>query len=247
MKCPFCGSEYDSTALKCPFCGAENTKEARERQKETLHALDTERKNIRRLPEELLRQTNRKAFHFGKKLLFFAVLLFLLLIAGSFLWKFYSEFRQSHHLKQLEQMLQEQDYDGLAEKIDQIDSYSPIYGPYIEIYWVFQYISQLQEDLEWFRQEKAQGYGSAEILSFSVVDSLMAIYEASCYLEDELVRGNEEALETLRLQAWDALTDTLLFTEDEVQEMLTLVDDNYYGYGDEQMCSYAEISLKRME
>lgn len=248
MQCPYCGYEYDDKEPRCPFCATENTGAARKQQQSVLRTLEDETEDIRRMPEKMLSQANRKTAAAFGGILTILILLIILVIAGSFTFRFFQSHSTSRNLKRLEACLQEKDYNRLLELMNHIDSYEPVYSKYSEIADTYRYMSYLENDLEWFYESRDNPYSTDEntaiALSYAMGDCLDTLSTGRQYMEDGLIQDNEDALENICSQAEDTLTLTFQLTEEEIRELL---DMELYYYDSDSVLPYAELVLKRME
>lgn len=248
MKCPYCGYEYEDNLLRCPFCNTENTKEAREKQRETIWSLHEESRDIQKnMPKRMLQKANRTA---GKLLIRIwigiAVMVLLIALAGS-LYQWNQNRILNRNLNRLEQYLQAQDFDQLYTYMDDLYDYNPSYEKFYDVYYACRDLSYAKESLGWYYDSEKDDYSSDEIriwyLAAAISDCLNALNDTEPGLSDQLIQGNEAALEELASRAHDILTSTLLLTDAEIQELLEL-HENYYD--PDMVMSYAGLSFERM-
>lgn len=248
MQCPYCGYEYDDKEPKCPFCATENTGVAREQQQAVFRSLDQETEEIRRMPEKMRKQTDRKAAGIFIIVLAFIIFLTVLIILASFGIRTFQSHSTERNSEKMETLLQEKDFDGLMALADELDSYDPAYDKYFEVVYTYRSMSYLTEDLEWFYDAREDSYSTWEImassLSYAICDCMNALSTGREYLDDGLILGNEDALENICSQAENTLTLTFRLTEEEIQELL---DMELYYYDSESVLPYAELALERME
>jgi len=248
MLCPYCGYEYADTETKCPFCGTENTGQAKKQQQTVIRSLEEEAEDIRRMPKEMLRQTDRKAARIFTRVLIAVVLMIILIALGNIAFRAVKNTSEQKNLKKLEALLQEGDYAGIVALMDEIDSYDPVYEKYTEIVFTYRSMSYLEEDLEWFYESRENPYSTQETLTdslaFAMADCMNALLTGREYLDDNLMQGNEDALEHICSRAENTLTLTFHMTDEEIQ---TLLDMHISYYSSEDLLSYAEQALDRME
>lgn len=248
MICPYCGYEYADTELKCPFCATENTGQARKQQQTVIRSLEEEAEDIRRMPKEILRQTNQEAVRVFAGFLIVIVLILILTVLGNIAIRTAGNLSEQKNLKKLEELLQKEDYDGILTLMDEIDSYEPVYDKYTEIVFTYRNMSYLEDDLEWFYESVENPYSTqkmlADTLSFAMADCMNALRTGREYLDDNLVLGNEDALEHICSQAENTLTLAFHITDEEIQALLDM-DISYYSSDD--VLPLAELALERME
>lgn len=250
MICPYCGFEYADDLLRCPHCGAENVREAREQQQETLDSLEEEREDIRHEPERILKKTNRAAARIGVRIFIGVVIAALLIVAGSFIWRFWTRHTLTRNVERLDACLAEGDYEGLSALLDRIDSYDSAYDPYYPVLYAYQDLSYVQDDLEWFRTDLESGLEDTYLLqslSFALNDAMNALIRAESGLQDDLYLGNEDALQDIYGRARELLTGTLKVTEEEIGQMAELYEDQDSLYDESLFLPYATLILERLE
>lgn len=248
MQCPYCGYEYNDTEPRCPFCRTENTAEARAQQRETIWSLEEEGRDIREnLPKQLRKKADQKVRKAGTFFLGVIAAVLALILVANLAFKFISDYIEQQNLQKLESYLQEQDFDSLTELMDEIDSYDSVYDKYTSIVSAYRNIIYAQDSLQWYYDGENDPYMTKEMqienLAFAISDCVNAISKARYELEDQLVMGNEEAMEEIYSQAHNMLTLTLLLTDEELQSAYNAVD---YYYSPDAAMPLAELSYERM-
>lgn len=248
MKCPYCGYEYDDSLLRCPFCNTENTKEAREQQQKTIWSLHEESQDIRKnMPKRMLQKADRMAGKLLIRILIGIVFIVFLAALAGLLYQWNRSRILDRNLNKLEQCLQQQDFDQLYEYMDDIDDYTADYEKFYDVFYAYRNLIYAQESLEWYYDSEKDEYSSDEIrtwyLAAAISDCLNALNDTEPGLNDQLILGNEAALEELSSQAHNILTLILLLTDDEILELLEL-HESYYD--PDMVMGYAELSFERI-
>lgn len=248
MICPYCGYEYDDTELKCPFCATENTGQAREQQRIVIRSLEEETEDIRRMPNEMLRQTNQKAFKVFTLVLAAVIFTTILVVIGTFAFQAFHESSTKRNLDKLEEYVLENDYDSILNLMDESDFYDSAYDKYQEIAYTYRSMTYLEDDLKWFYESREDSYSTQETvttyLAFAIADCMNTLSTGRDYIDDNLILGNENALENICSQAENTLTLTFHLTDEEIQELL---DMEVYYYDSDNVLPYAKLALDRME
>lgn len=248
MVCPYCGYEYDDTESRCPFCHTENTGQARKQQENVIRTLENETEDIRQMPKQVLHRTNRKAAKIFVTLAAVLLFLTLLILIINFAGQRFHTSAEERNLRTLEQFLQEKDYEAIVNFTEEHDIYESAYDKYLEVAYAYQHILYLEESLEWLSESVESPSSDTDTtlayLSFAISDCMNALHIARYHLEDNLILGNEEALESIFLQAESTLTETLCVIPEEIEEMSAL-DTDYYDT--DTVLPYAQSALKRME
>lgn len=248
MKCTYCGYEYEDNLLRCPFCNTENTKEAREQQRETIWSLHEEgRDTLKNIPARMLQKSNRTTGKFLIRILTGIIAMVLLVTLAGFLYQWNQKRVLDRNLNKLEQYLQAQDFDQLCAYMDDLNDYSPSYEKFYDVYYACRDLSYAEESLDWYYDSEKNDYSSDEIriwyLAAAISGCLNTLNDTEPGLSDQLIQGNEAALEELASQSHDVLTLTLLLTDKEIQELLDLHE---YYYDPDMVMSYAALSFERM-
>ena len=153
-------------------------------------------------------------------------------------------------MERLDACLAEEDYEGLSVLLDRIDSYDSAYDPYYPVLYAYQDLSYVQDDLEWFRTDLESGLEDSYLLqslSFALNDAMNALIRAESGIQDDLYLGNEDALQDIYDQACELLTGTLKVTEEEIEQMSELYEDQDSLYDESLFLPYAALVLERLE
>ncbi len=226
MRCPNCGYEYPDSLVKCPSCGTEHTKLAQELQQDTLDSLTKESHHIRRnFHKELRQNTDRKVAKSGLIGLTAIIGVLVLVLAGSFVLRLIRTNHERRNLELLETYLQEENYAALEEKMDSIsDRYESTYDKYRPVADMYEDLCYAEESFLSYQDFAESGHLSqkqlAESLSWSMAPYFQVLMDARLGLNDQLILGNEAALEAFEAQAYAILTEDFHLTEEEIAEVI---------------------------
>lgn len=236
MICSDCGAEYSDTVLCCPYCGKENEKEAERIKQEKLRQLEQEAAQIHTLPQKRLTASTKRLIKAG--LLVAAGILILVLISFAVSQiKSAMEYRMdAEQMETLQEYYENRDYEGLLKYVDEkeiyrskFDKYTGAADVYDEYLWSAEQIDEYNEMTEkqfWLEknleEKKALGADTIFYLTKGLARACVSCKE---HIADYGEFDDVEPYEELEGMCRGLLSERLLYTEAEIEELYMLIDN----------------------
>lgn len=255
MICSDCGAEYSDTVLCCPYCGKENEKEAERIKQEKLRQLEQEAAQIHTLPQKRLTASTKRLIKAG--LLVAAGILILVLISFAVSQiKSAMEYRMdAEQMETLQEYYENRDYEGLLKYVDEkeiyrskFDKYTGAADVYDEYLWSAEQIDEYNEMTEkqfWLEknleEKKALGADTIFYLTKGLARACVSCKE---HIADYGEFDDVEPYEELEGMCRGLLSERLLYTEAEIEELYMLIEQDAE---EEEIIEYSERAFMRLE
>ena len=242
MVCKECGAQIDSNELLCPYCGAENFQVAKEQQDEYVKNYKRKKKEIKRMPEKLVKKTTKSMFYLAGGL--FAGVILLLIVVTAFSRVVSSDMlaRQEKEIEKLEGYYSKGDYEAMCDYLEKIDKRGGSYEKYNRICDLYSNmdwkIEALKENLEYAKTIELDA-------TYVAADLERCLAELKTIAEMETLQfpyGEKEGALYVKFQYVDALKNYALLTEAEIESAVSV----YKQEGNDYL-ELAEIAIQRME
>lgn len=247
MICKNCGAEYEDSAIVCPYCGAQNDEEASRRSK-------AETAEFHKDVAEAKKVHWYKAFSWQKKaaVIIPAVLVIVLVftLVGTLADKLHEKIEKKQMdiaLEELEELYATGEYDGLYDKVMNLDGYDRRREKYYEVGFVYDIaisnINEVKAELE--SRDTAKDPYAYYSISYSLWSCRQGISRIEEHIHDSADRGNEEVLEGFMEQIYDYMKNTLLLTDDEIEEILGYSSEEWNACEEEwEMRLYERLGIR---
>lgn len=242
MVCKECGAQIDSNELLCPYCGAENFQVAKEQQDEYVKNYKRKKKEIKRMPEKLVKKTTKSMFYLAGGLFVGVILLLIVVTAFSKIVSSDMLARQEKELANLESYYVQGDYETMCNYLEKIDKRGGSYEKYNRI-------SDLYRNMDWKIQAVKDNLEYAKAIeldaTYVAADLERCLAELAKIAEMESLHfpyGEKEGALFVKAQYMSALTEYALLTETEIESAVSV----YKQEGNDYL-ELAEIAIQRME
>ena len=242
MVCKECGAQFDENELLCPYCGAENFQVAKEQQDEYVKNYKRKKKEIKRMPEKLVKKTTKSMFYLAGGLFIGVILLLIVVTAFSKIVSSDMLARQEKELANLESYYVQGDYETMCNYLEKIDKRGGSYEKYNRIY-------DLYRNMDWKIQAVKDNLEYAKAIeldaTYVAADLERCLEELKTISEMETLQfpyGEKEGALYVKAQYMDALKNYAFLTEAEIESAISVYKQEGHDY-----LELAEIAIQRME
>lgn len=242
MVCKECGAKFDENELLCPYCGAENFQVAKEQQDQYVKDYKRKKKELKRMPEKIVKKTTKTMFYLAGGLFVGVILLLIVVTAFSKIVSSDMLARQEKEIAKLEGYYSKGDYEAMCDYLEEIDKRGGSYEKYNRIY-------DLYENMDWKIEAVKENLEYAKTIepdaSYVAADLERCLAELAKIAEMESLHfpyGEKEGALFVKAQYMSALTDYALLTETEIESAVSV----YKQEGNDYL-ELAEIAIQRME